>query len=99
MSERPEAPVGYKMPILRGVWERIKTMGGLRVFTHVWIAVCAFLGLWTLINLGFRWLPAPFLLWVAGHAALVLLTQWNDKFDDMILAQFNRQYKDRYDAA
>lgn len=99
MSERPEAPIGYRMPILRGVWERIKTMGGLRVPTHMWMAFCIFLGLWTLTSLGFRWLPAPFLLWVIGHAALVMLTQWSDRWDDMAVAQWTHQYKDRYDAA
>jgi hypothetical protein len=99
MTDAPEAPVGYRAPILRGVWERIKTLGVLRIFSHVWVACCLALGLWTITYLGFRWLALPVVLWLAGHCGLFLLTQWNDKWDDMFLAQLVRNYKDRYDAA
>ena len=90
--------VGYQALILRGVWERITTFGAPRFWSHAWAAACLFLGLLTLSSWGFRWLPLPLFLWMLGHGGLVLLTQWNQKWDEMVIAQMNRRYKSRYDA-
>jgi hypothetical protein len=98
VNSRPEAPLGYKSPIFRGVWERIKSFGALRVWAGCWVALWLFVGLWTLTYVGFLWLAVPFVCWLVGQVGLVWLTQWNDRFDDMAFAQWNRRYKDRYDA-
>jgi hypothetical protein len=89
---------GYEAPILRGVWERITSFGVLRVWGHVWAACCLFVGLLVLTYVGFRWLAVPFVGWLLGHGALVLLTQWSDRWDEMALAHLRRRYKSRYDA-
>jgi hypothetical protein len=98
MNSRPEAPLGYRVPIYQGVWERITSFGVLRVWGHCWVALWLFVGLWTLTYRGFLWLAVPLLCWLFGHVALVWLTKWNNRFDDMAYAQWNRQYRDRYDA-
>ena len=89
---------GYRAPILRGVWERITTFGVLRVWSHCWAACCLFLGLLTLTLVGFKWTVVPLLTWLLGHGALVFLTQWNSRWDEMMVAQWRRHYKGRYDA-
>jgi type IV secretory pathway TrbD component len=89
---------GYKVPILRGVWERIKTFGAPRFWSHTWAAACLFVGLLLLTYWGFKWLVVPFFAWLLGHGVLVALTSWNEKWDEMIMAQFQRKYKSRYDA-
>lgn len=98
MTERFEVPLGYQAPILRGVWERIKTFGVLRLWGHCHAALWLGVGLWVLTCLGFRWLLLPLLLWGMGHGLLMWLTQWNDRWDEMAIAQLGRKYKDRYDA-
>jgi hypothetical protein len=57
-----------------------------------------FVGLLVLTYVGFRWLAVPFVGWLLGHGALVLLTQWSDRWDEMALAHLRRRYKSRYDA-
>jgi hypothetical protein len=89
---------GYQVPILRGVWERIQTFGALRFWSHAWAALCLFVGLLVLTYWGFKWTLGPFLIWLVGHGALVLLTQWNYRWDEMVLAQLGRRYKSRYSA-
>ena len=89
---------GYQTPILRGVWERITTFGALRFWSHAWAALNLFLGLLILTYWGLRWTLGPVLLWIAGHGVLVLLTQWNPRFDEMMMAQLRRRYRGHYDA-
>jgi hypothetical protein len=98
VSERPEAPLGYEAPILQGVWQRIQSFGVLRLWGQCWAALWIGVGLWTLTYLGFRWLVLPFVCWIVGHGVLAWLTQWNDRWDEMAMAQWGRGYKDRYDA-
>jgi type IV secretory pathway TrbD component len=98
VGERDDAIHGYHVPILRGVWERILTLGAPRRYCHCWAACCLFAGLCLLTLWGFRWIALPFLAWIVGHGVLVLLTQWNPKFDEMVIAQLNQRYKSRYSA-
>jgi type IV secretory pathway TrbD component len=99
MTTNQGSPIhGYHVPILRGVWERIQSFGALRFWGHAWAAMNLFLGLLVLTYWGLRWTLGPFLLWLVGHGALVLLTQWNPRWDEMIQAQISRRYKSRYDA-
>ena len=92
------AAFGYQAPVLRGVWERITTFGALRHWSHAWAACCLMVGLLLLTYWGFKWLALPILVWLLGHGGLVALTTWNDRWDDMIRAQWVRKYAARYDA-
>jgi len=89
---------GFQVPILRGVWERIITCGAPRVYARAWACLWLFLGLCLLTYWGWRWLALPVFGWLVGHGVLVWLTQWNSRWDDMVLAQMNQRYKGRYDA-
>ena len=89
---------GYHVPILQGVWARILTLGVPRKWCHCWAALCLALGLWLMTYYGFKWLAVPLLLWLAGHGALALLTLWNASWVDMMWAQVNQRYRDKYEA-
>jgi hypothetical protein len=89
---------GYHVSILRGVWERILVGGVPRFYARAWACVWLFVGLCLLTYWGWKWLPLPFLGWLVGHGALVLLTSWNPKWDDMVIAQINHKYKSAYRA-
>jgi type IV secretory pathway TrbD component len=91
-------PLGYQVTILRGVWERIKTFGAPRLWSHAWAACCLFVGLLLLTYWGIRWVALPVGVWLLGHGTLIWLTAWNERWDEMILAQWSRKYKSRYDA-
>ena len=69
-----------------------------RFYARAWACLWLFVGLLLLTYWGFRWLPLPFLGWLVGHGVLVLLTQWNPKWDDMLVAHMNQRYKSRYSA-
>jgi type IV secretory pathway TrbD component len=98
MAEQSAPLHGYQVPILRGVWERIIVFGAPRFYARAWACLWLFVGLLLLTYWGFRWLPLPLLGWLAGHGVLVLLTQWNPHWDDMLVAQMNQRYKSRYSA-
>jgi type IV secretory pathway TrbD component len=93
-----EPILGFHVPILRGVWERIVTCGAPRAYARGWACLWLFLGLATLMYWGWKWLVLPSGAWLIGHGVLVWLTQWNSRFDDMFWAQVNRKYKARYSA-
>lgn len=97
--ERPGAEaLGYRQPILQGVWQRVQTFGVLRLWGHCWAAFWLMVGLWTLTYLGFTWLILPVVCWLLGHGILALLTQWNASWDEMLGAHWRRRYKAKYDA-
>lgn len=89
--------LGYSMPILQGVWERAKTYGVLRMWAACWAVLHLGAGLYLITYYGFRWLLVLFLTWILGHGLLVMLTKWNDRFDEMLIAQLSRRYKDHYE--
>lgn len=89
---------GYRVPILQGVWQRVTTFGVLRLWSHAWAAACLFVGLLTLTYVGLKWVVVPVGLWLLGHGTLLLLTQWNSKFDEMFFAHLRRRYKSSYRA-
>jgi type IV secretory pathway TrbD component len=93
-----EQVLGWQVPIQRGVWERILVGGAPRFYAKAWACAWLFLGLMLLTYWGWRWLVLPCGAWLIGHGVLVWLTQWNSRFDDMALAQWNQRYKSRYDA-
>ena len=98
MAEQGSPLHGYQVPILRGVWERIMVCGAPRFYARAWACLWLFVGLLLLTYWGFRWLPLPLLGWLVGHGVLVLLTQWNPHWDDMLVAQMHQRYKSRYSA-
>jgi type IV secretory pathway TrbD component len=89
---------GYEAPIHRALWERILTMGAPRMWAGLWSAVCLGLGMVFLFTLGMRWLLLPVGLWLSVQGGLVLLTQWDQSWDDIALAHLTRRYKQHYEA-
>ncbi len=98
MSERRDLIAGYESPIHRAVWERILTMGAPRFLSVFWLAACAYAGLLTLTLRGFRMVLVPLVVWALGQGAGVVLTQWDQRWDETCLAQLVRRYKGFYDA-
>lgn len=95
--ERREAPLGFKVPIMQGVWARAKTYGVLRMWAACWAVLHLGIALYVVTYYGFRWLLILVTTWLIGHGLLVMLTTWNDRWDDMIQAQLSRRYKDHYE--
>ena len=98
MSEPRAMIAGYEAPIHRGIWERILTMGAPRLLSVAWLAVCAYAGLLTLTLRGFRMVLVPLVVWALGQGVLVMLTQFDGRWDDIVLAQMVRRYRAFYDA-
>jgi len=97
MSERRDLIAGYEAPIYRGIWERILTMGAPRFLSVFWLAACAYAGLLTLTLRGFRMVLVPLVVWALGQGVLVVLTQFDGRWDDIVLAQMVRRYRAFYD--
>lgn len=92
------APIlGHSMPIFQGVWSRAKTYGVLRMWAACWAVLHLGVGLYVLTYYGFRWVLLLFITWILGHGLLVMLTNWHEKFDEMLMAQLRRRYKDHYE--
>ena len=98
MSEPRPLIAGYEAPIHRGIWERILTMGAPRLLSVAWLATCAYAGLLTLTLRGFRMVLVPLVVWALGQGTLLVLTRWDQSWDDICLAQLVRRYKGFYDA-
>jgi type IV secretory pathway TrbD component len=89
---------GYEVPIKQALWQRILTCGVPRTWAACWTCCCLYVGLLTMMGLGFTWLLIPALVWMLGHGALMGLTLFDPYWDDMALAQLTRRYKAYYDA-
>jgi len=98
MSERRDLIAGYEAPIYRGIWERILTMGAPRLLSVFWLAACAYTSLLILTLRGFRMVLVPLVVWAIGQGVLVMLTQFDGRWDDICLAQLVRRYQSWYDA-
>lgn len=96
--ERRAWTPGYEVPVKRALWERIQTCGVPRLWAAFWSAGCLFLGMLTMVGLGFAWLLLPVVLWLVGHGVLIGLTLWDVHFDDVAIAQLTRRYQGAYDA-
>lgn len=95
---RDDSPQGFDAPIHQAIWKPITTFGALRMWSAVWIATCLYLGLVTLSTAGMTWVLFPVVLWFLGQGCLVLLTQWDGKWDSMGIAHLSRRYKKHYHA-
>ena len=89
---------GYQAPIHRALWERITTMGAPRLWAAVWLAGCLYATLLMLTVTGFRLAIVPLVIWAIGQGTLMLLSQIDASWDDVIIAQLTRRYKSYYDA-
>jgi len=103
MSERREWIDGFDAPIYRGVWERVLVMGAPRILSTLWLVLGLYAGLVVLTVCGVRWVVLPLVVWAVGHGVLVLLTQWDSAFDDLIVAHLRKHgtrwgYQSFYDA-
>jgi type IV secretory pathway TrbD component len=87
---------GYRAPIYRAVWERILTWGAPRLFSALWVAICLYAVLLIITAGRPKFLILVALVWPAGQAVLALLTRWDDRFDEVILA--SPKYSRFYDA-
>ncbi len=95
MSERHDRIAGYDVPIHRGVWERITTMGAPRIWGTLWLVGCLYAGLVVLVGCGVRWLPLVLIVWVVGQGVLVLLTNYEPYWDDLLWHMVFRWQRNR----
>jgi hypothetical protein len=68
------------------------------MWAAVWLALCLYGALIFLTVMGFRWALLPLVVWALGQGLLVLLTQWDNLWDDIGIAQLSRRYKALYEA-
>jgi type IV secretory pathway TrbD component len=89
---------GFEAPIHRAVWERILSAGAPRVWSSVWLVLCLYGVLLVFVTKQVWWLVPLALGWVVGQGVLVVLTQWDVQWDELLLAQLTRRYKRLYEA-
>jgi hypothetical protein len=89
---------GYHNDIHQAVWKRPMTLGAPRLWSNVWLALCLYTALLVVFLLGLRWLLLPAVCWAIGQGVLVLLTQWDAQWDDVLIAYLSRKYHLFYDA-
>jgi type IV secretory pathway TrbD component len=87
---------GYATEIHRGLWERITSFGAPRLWAACWTVFCAFVAIQLLFRGQTKLMFLPMGLWPVGHGILVLLTNWDRQFDDVLLV--SPRYKDHYEA-
>lgn len=93
---RDEEIPGYIVEIPSGVWQRVTTLGAPRLWLAGLTVVCA-LAFLSLLFRGYGLLALlPVLLWPVGYGGLVLLTLWDEQFDEVLLV--TSRYKSRYKA-
>jgi type IV secretory pathway TrbD component len=90
--------LGYHVEIRKGLWERVKTLGAPRIPASLWLAGCLSTAFVCAMLVGVKWGIAVMGLWLFGHGTMVVLTQMDPHWDDVMLAQWVRRYKAAYDA-
>jgi type IV secretory pathway TrbD component len=98
MTQVKEHIEGYDAPIHRGVWEPILTMGAPRIWSAVWLVGCLYAALMIMTACGLRWMLLPLGAWPIGQGMLVVLTQWDSFWVDLLGAHMVRRYRTFYDA-
>lgn len=76
---------GYEADIYRGLWDRPKTFGALRAWAAGWLIMILYAALMTIMAGQSQLLMGVGLTWVAGQALLVLLTQWDQNWDRVLV--------------
>jgi type IV secretory pathway TrbD component len=87
---------GFRAPVYQALWRRILMWGGPRVLSGVWVAVCLYLALLMLFLQRPLWIIAVAVGWLLVQAAIILITQWDEYFDAVLLV--SPKYKSFYDA-
>jgi type IV secretory pathway TrbD component len=90
--------VGYQVEIRKGLWDRVKTLSAPRIPASLWLAGCLSTAFACAMLVGMKWGIAVMGLWLLGHGTMVVLTQVDPHWDDVMLAQLVRRYKAAYDA-
>lgn len=89
---------GFVAPIYRALWERPCTGGAPRLWAGLWAATCLYVALICLSLFGPVWMLVPGGIWLLGHGMLILLTQWDADWDNVLIAQLTRRYQTFYSA-
>ena len=82
--------LGYEVDVYRGLWDRPKTFGALRVWAAGWLIVALYAALMMLMAGQSNLLLAVGLLWLVGQAVLVGLTQWDQGWDRVLVRWASR---------
>src|SRR5712671_5162846 len=90
--------VGYQVEIRKGLWERLKTLGAPRILASLWLAVCLSIAFACAMLISVKTGLLPMGLWLGGHSTMVALTLIDPHWDDVVVAQVFRRYKNSYDA-
>ena len=99
MAERASGErLGYEAPIRLGTWQRILHLGAPRMLSYAWMVFCIWIGLLTLLKLGFRWMLVVVGVWLSVQMVLAVLTYWNVNWDSALLARWRRRYQPYYRA-
>ena len=89
---------GFHNDIAQAVWKRPMTLGAPRLWSNLWLALCLYAGLMTLFLIGMTWLLLPIVGWAIGQGTLIVLTQFDAQWDDVLFAHLGRRYQTWYDA-
>jgi hypothetical protein len=87
---------GYAVPIEPGVWQRVLTYGVPRLWGACWTAICAMAFLMILFRGYGKLCLIPVACWPLGYILLVLLTLWDEHWDDVLIA--STKYRSHYEA-
>lgn len=92
------ALLGYEMPIKRALWERVKAFGVPRVIGSFWFLVCMLSAFFLLVLVSVLWAALAGGAWAVGQVFMMWMTARDPYWDDVLLAQLVRQYKNTYEA-
>jgi type IV secretory pathway TrbD component len=91
--------MGFRSPVYDALWKRILLWGGPRVLSALWVVCCLYAALLLLfMHRPSWWLEVAVVgaVWIGGQAGIVLITQWDQSFDAVLLA--SPRYRTFYDA-
>jgi type IV secretory pathway TrbD component len=90
--------VGYQSEIRKGLWERVKTLGGPRIIASLWLVICLSVAFVFAVTMSLKLGVAAMGFWALGHGLIVALTLIDPHWDEVMLAQWVRGYKAYYEA-
>ena len=90
--------VGYQTEIRRGLWDRVKTMGGPRIVASLWLAGCLSMAFVLAMTISVKPAVGMMAFWLLGHGIMVALTFIDPHWDEVMMAQWVHRYKAYYEA-
>lgn len=90
--------VGYQVEIRKGLWERLKTLGAPRILASLWLAVWLSIAFACAMLVSVKWGVAVMGFWLLGQGTMVALTLVDPHWDDVVVAQLVRRYKNFYES-